>query len=52
MSTLSAAEQLEAMINGTYVDETLNDNGDNDEGTDGTPPNDDENSNEEESKER
>ena len=35
--SLTAAEQLEAMINGTYVDETLNDNGDNDEGTDGTP---------------
>ena len=49
--SLTAAEQLEAMINGTYVDETLNDNGDNDEGTDGTPPNDDENSNEEESTE-
>ena len=48
--SLTAAEQLEAMINGTYVDETLNDNGDNDEGTDGTPPN-DENSNEEESTE-
>ena len=48
--SLTAAEQLEAMINGTYVDEALNDNGDNDEGTDGTPPN-DENSNEEESTE-
>ena len=48
--SLTAAEQLEAMINGTYVDETLNDNGANDEGTDGTPPN-DENSNEEESTE-
>ena len=35
--SLTAAEQLEAMINGTYVDETLNDNGANDEGTDGTP---------------
>lgn len=40
--SLTAAEQLEAMINGTYVDETLNDNGDNDEGTDGTPPNEEE----------
>ena len=48
--SLTAAEQLEAMINGTYVDETLNDNGANDEGTDGTPPN-DENSNEEENTE-
>ena len=48
--SLTAAEQLEAMINGTYVDETLNDNGANDEGTDGTPAN-DENSNEEESTE-